>query len=75
MTMHALDGHRTMAAVDGLGRTIGGGISGLLAGAVAGIGAAISGIIDSLNAALPAGALPVIVVGLLLLVVWAVIKK
>ena len=61
--------------MDGLGRTIGGGISGLVAGAVAGIGTAISGIIDSLNAALPPMGLPVIVVGLLLLFVWAVIKK
>jgi len=61
--------------VDGLGRTIGGGISGLVAGAVAGIGTAISGIVDSLNAALPPMGLPVIVVGLLLLFVWAVIKK
>ena len=61
--------------MDGLGRTIGGGISGLVAGALAGIGAAITGIIDSLNAALPPGALPAIVVGLLLLFVWAVIKK
>jgi hypothetical protein len=61
--------------VDALGRTIGGGISGLVAGAVAGIGAAISGVIDSLSAALPSGALPVIVVGLLLLFVWAVIKR
>ena len=61
--------------MDGLGRTIGGGISGLVAGAVAGIGAAISGIVDSLNAALPTGALPVIVVSLLLLFVCAVVKK
>jgi len=61
--------------VDGLGRAIGGSISGLVGGAVAGIGAAISGIVDSLNAALPPGALPVIVVGLLLLFVWAVIRK
>ena len=61
--------------MDGLGRTIGGGISGLVAGALAGIGAAVSGVIDSLNAALPAGALPVIAAGLLLLFVWAVIKR
>ena len=61
--------------MDGLGRTIGGGISGLVAGAIAGIGTAVSGIVDSLSSVLPPGALPVIAVGLLLLFVWAVIKK
>ena len=61
--------------MDGLGRTIGGGISGLVAGALAGIGAAFSGMVDALSNALPSGALPVIAVGLLLLFVWAVIKR
>ena len=61
--------------MDGLGRAIGGGISGLVAGAIGGIFAAIGGIVDSLNTALPPGALPVIGVGLVLLFFWAVVKR
>jgi hypothetical protein len=61
--------------MDGLGRAVGDGISGLVSGAIAGIAAALSGVIDSLGAALPAGALPVIGVGVLLLFVWAVVKR
>ena len=61
--------------MDGLGRAVGDGISGLVSGAIAGITAAISGVIDSLGAALPAGALPVIAIGLLLVFVWAVIRR
>jgi hypothetical protein len=61
--------------VDGLGQAVGSGISGLVAGAIGSISAAIGGMADALNDALPPGALPVIGVGLLLLFVWAVIKR
>jgi hypothetical protein len=61
--------------VDGLGQAVGSGISGLVAGAIGGISAAIGGMADALNDALPPGALPVIGVGLLLLFVWAVIRR
>jgi hypothetical protein len=61
--------------VDGLGQAVGSGISGLVSGAIGGITAAIGGMVDAVNAALPPGALPVIVVGLALLFFWAVIKR
>jgi hypothetical protein len=61
--------------MDGLGQAVGNGISGLVGGALNGITAAISGMVDALGRALPSGALPVIGVGLLLLFVWAVIKR
>jgi hypothetical protein len=61
--------------VDGLGRAVGDGISGLVSGALAGIMAAISGMVDAVSTALPPGALPVIGIGLLLLFVWAVVKR
>ena len=61
--------------MDGLGRAVGNGISGLVAGAVGGITAAISGMVDAVSTALPPGALPVIGIGLLLVFLWAVIKR
>jgi len=61
--------------MDGLGQAVGDGISGLVGGAIHGIGAALTGMVDALSRALPAGALPVIGIGLLLLFVWAVIKR
>ena len=61
--------------MDGLGRAVGDGISGLVGGALNGITAALSGMVDALSRALPAGALPVIGIALLLLVVLAVIRR
>ena len=61
--------------MDGLGQAVGSGISGLVEGAIAGITAAIGGMVDAVNGVLPPGALPVIVIGLLVLFVWAVIKR
>lgn len=61
--------------MDGLGRAVGDGISGLVGGALHGIAAALSGIVDSLSAALPAGALPAIGLGLLLLVAWTLVRR
>jgi hypothetical protein len=61
--------------VDGLGRAVGDGISGLVSGALSGISAALSGMVDALSRALPSGALPVIGIGLLLLVVLAVVRR
>jgi phosphoribosylcarboxyaminoimidazole (NCAIR) mutase len=61
--------------MDGLGRAVGDGISGLVGGAIDGITAALSGMVDALSTALPAGAVPVIGVALLLLVVLAVIRR
>lgn len=61
--------------MDGLGRSVGDGITGLVGGALDAIGAAISGIIDALGAALPAGALPVIGIAAVVLVIWLVLKR
>ena len=61
--------------MDGLGQAVGSGISGLVAGAIAGISAAIGGIAGAIDHSLPPGALPVIVVGLALVFVWAVIRR
>ena len=61
--------------MDGLGRAVGDGISGLVGGALSGIGAALSGMLDALGRALPSGALPVIGIALLLLVVVAVVRR
>lgn len=61
--------------MDGLGRAVGNGISGLVGGAINGITAALSGIVDALSVALPSGALPVIGIGLALLFIWLVVKR
>jgi hypothetical protein len=70
-----LDASRTLPAMDGLGRAVGDGISGLVGGAINGIGAALSGMVDALSRALPSGALPVIGVALVLLLILAVIRR
>ena len=61
--------------MDGLARSIGDGITGLVGGALAAIGQALSGIGDALSAALPAGALPVLGIALLVLVLWRIIRR
>jgi hypothetical protein len=61
--------------MDGLGRTVGDGIGGLFGGVLDAIGAAISGTVDALGTALPAGALPVIGVAVLLLLLWLVLRR
>lgn len=61
--------------MDGLGRAVGDGISGLVGGSVRAIGAALDGMVGALGAALPSGALPVVGIVLLLLVVWLVIRR
>ncbi len=65
----------TLLAMDGLGRSVGDGITGLVGGALAGIGAALSGIVDSLGRALPQGALPVIGAAFVILVVIALLRR
>ena len=61
--------------MDGLGRAVGDGISGLVGGALNSIGAAVSGIVSALAAALPAGALPVLGVLLVLVVGWLLARR
>jgi hypothetical protein len=60
--------------MDGFARSIGDGITGLVGGALAAIGGALSGMVDSLSAALPTGALPVLGIALLVLILWRIIR-
>ena len=61
--------------MDGLGRSVGNGISGLVGGAIDAIGAALSGMVHALGTALPAGALPVLGIAGAVLLLWLVLKR
>jgi len=61
--------------MDGLGRAVGDGISGLVGGAINGIAAALSGMVNAVSAAVPAGALPVIGIAVVALVLLAVLRR
>lgn len=61
--------------MDGLARSVGNGITGLVAGAFEGIGGALRGIVASLNAALPGGMLAAVVFVLLVVVAWQLVKR
>jgi hypothetical protein len=60
--------------MDGLLRSVGDGITGLVSGAIGAIGAALSGIAGALGAALGPFAIPVAVAGVLV-VAWLVLKR
>lgn len=61
--------------MDSLGRTIGNGISGLMAGAVDAIGSALRGIVDAGERALPNGLLWAVVFVVLLIGAWTLAKR
>ena len=61
--------------MDGLARSIGDGITGLVGGAFAAIGQALAGMVDALSAAVPAGALPVLGIALIVLILWRIIQR
>lgn len=61
--------------MDSLGRSIGNGISGLMAGAFDAIGAALRGIVDAGERALPNGLLWAIVFVVLLIGAWTLAKR
>ena len=61
--------------MDGLVRTIGDGITGLVGGALGAIWSALAGMGAALAAALPAGAVPVVGIGVALLILWLVLKR
>lgn len=61
--------------MDGLARSIGDGITGLVGGALAAIGQALSGIGEALFTALPAGALPVLGIALVIVILWWIIRR
>lgn len=60
--------------MDGLLRSIGDGLTGLVGGAIGAIGAALSGIGTALGAALGPFAIPVAIGGVLL-IAWLVLKR
>ena len=60
--------------MDGLARSIGDGITGLVGGALGSIGAALGGIGHALGSALGPFAIPALIVGVLLLL-WLVLKR
>ena len=61
--------------MDGLVRSVGNGITGLVSGAFDAIGGALRGIVASLNAALPGGMLAAVVFVVLIVVAWNLIKR
>jgi len=61
--------------VDSLGRSIGNGISGLMAGAFDAIGAGLRGIVDAGERALPNGLLWAVVFVVLLIGAWTLAKR
>jgi hypothetical protein len=61
--------------MDGLVRSVGNGIAGLVSGAFEGIGSALRGIVASLNAALPGGMLAAVVFVVLVVVAWNLVKR
>jgi hypothetical protein len=61
--------------MDSLGRTIGNGISGMMAGAVDAIGGALRGIVDAGERALPNGLLWAVVFVVLLIGAWTLAKR
>lgn len=61
--------------MDSLGRSIGNGISGLMAGAFDAIGAALRGIVDAGERALPNGLLWAVVFVVLLIGAWTLAKR
>lgn len=61
--------------MDGLARSVGNGITGLVGGAFEMIGAALRGIVSSLEHALPGGLLAVVVFVVLVVAGWSLAKR
>jgi hypothetical protein len=61
--------------MDGLARSVGNGITGLVGGAFDAIGGALRGIVYSLNAALPGGLLAAVVFVVLVVLAWNLAKR
>jgi hypothetical protein len=61
--------------MDGLLRSVGNGITGLVAGAFDAIGAALRGIVDAGERALPSGILWVVIFVLLVAGAWTLAKR
>jgi hypothetical protein len=61
--------------MEGLGQSVGNGITGLVAGAFAAIGGALRGIVDAGNAALPGGLFWGLIFVLLVVGGWTLAKR
>jgi len=61
--------------MDGLGRAVGNGITGLVGGAFDAIGGALRGIVDAGERALPNGLLWVVIFVLLVVGAWTLVKR
>ena len=61
--------------MDGLGRAVGNGITGLVGGAFDAIGAALRGIVDAGERALPNGLLWAVIFVLLVVGAWTLVKR
>jgi hypothetical protein len=61
--------------MDGLLRSIGEGITGLVGGAIAAIGQVFGGMIDALARVVPGGLVTMAGIGLALILVWLVFKR
>lgn len=68
-------GGATLDAMDGLVRSVGDGISGLVTGAIAAISTALAGIGDALTSVIPPGLLPIAGVALVVLVVLVLLRR
>jgi len=61
--------------MDGLGRAVGNGITGLVGGAFDAIGGALRGIVDAGERALPNGLLWAVIFVLLVVGAWTLVKR
>ena len=61
--------------MDGLGRAVGNGITGLVGGAFDAIGAALRGIVDAGERALPNGLLWAVIFVVLVVGAWTLVKR
>ena len=75
MSRRALDARSTMRAMDGLLRSVGEGIGGMVGGSIDFITATLGGMVASVSSALPAGALPVIGIAFLVAIGWLILKR
>ena len=75
MHVGAVDEQRRLQAMDGLARSVGNGITGLVGGAFEVIGGALRGIVHSLETALPGGLLAVVVFVVLVVAGWSLAKR
>ena len=70
-----LTGRRRLGVMDGLLRSVGSGIAGMIEGSFAVIGAVLRGTVDSLNRALPGGMLAAVAFVVLVVAAWQLAKR